>query len=61
MSRKRYNHRPYTAYQLHNEKQQTIHYENTPIQIYTWKFHLQKLKISDKKKKTEIFPFQLKT
>ena len=24
-----------------------LHYENTPIQIY-WKFHLQKLKVSDK-------------
>ena len=35
-------------------KQSGIHNENTPIQIYTGKFHLQKLKIF-RKKKTLIF------
>ena len=30
------------------------HYENTPIQIY-WKFRYQKMKFSDKKKKSDFF------
>ena len=39
--------------------QVSFHYENTPIQIYTGKFHLQKLKFQIKK--LIFFPFQLKT
>ena len=37
-----------------------FHYENTPIQIYR-KFHLQKLKLSDKKKTLIFFLFLHKT